>query len=131
MNTNPSLIDSLSLPISTTNNEGNAINTDTCWVSIHGYPCCEGNALNKVYAEDGDGKWGFDFNKKEWCGISSYEEISNQYITQSKNSASTECWSLKQGYSCCIGCTAYSVTDEGSWGIENNKWCGIPAYCSA
>jgi len=132
MNTNPTLINSNTLLTSTTAPKGDdEFDTSGCWVSIYGYPCCEGNDLKRVYAEDNDGKWGYNFTKKAWCGISSYEEISNKFAAQSKNSATgEECWSLELGYSCCIGCTVYSVTSQGSWGVEHNHWCGIPSYCS-
>jgi len=101
---------------------------ETCWASIHGYPCCEGKALNKVYVEDVDGKWGFDFKTKSWCGISSYSEINAIY--ENKASSEKDCWSHKEGYSCCIGCTVFAETESGSWGVEHNKWCGIPRFCS-
>jgi len=44
----------------------------------------------------------------------------------------TVCWSETLGYKCCSnGCKSSIVlTDEtGSWSIENNEWCGIPASC--
>ncbi|ORX45752.1 L domain-like protein [Piromyces finnis] len=110
--------------------EGDESDDDTCWVSVHGYPCCEGESLEKVYAEDVDGKWGYDFVKKTWCGISTYSEISKKYSVLSNAAANNGCWSLKEGYNCCIGCAVYAITDEGSWGVENGKWCGIPSYCS-
>ncbi|ORX61819.1 L domain-like protein [Anaeromyces robustus] len=110
------------------NNSSNEINTDddSCWAFIYGYPCCKGKSRNHVYAEDADGEWGYDINKKSWCGISSYEEIRNKYT---KGKESDDCWSTKYGYSCCIGCTNFATTEEGSWGIERDNWCGIPSYC--
>lgn len=101
-----------------------------CWVSVYGYPCCEGNAMNHVYATDGDGKWGYDFTKQYWCGISTYKEISDKY-NSIKDENDDECWSLEYGYGCCLGCTVFVSTDEGDWGVEHNNWCGIPSYCDA
>jgi len=106
--------------------ETNSGGDDSCWAYIYGYPCCKGKSRDHVYEEDADGKWGYDYDKKSWCGISSYEEISNRYT---KGNNSKDCWSSTYGYSCCIGCTTFAVTDEGSWGIERDNWCGIPSYC--
>jgi len=42
------------------------------------------------------------------------------------------CWSEPLGFKCCSkGCnTGIIYTDrDGSWGVENNDWCGIPASC--
>jgi len=42
------------------------------------------------------------------------------------------CWSEPLGYPCCSkGCqaTSYFIDDNGSWGVENDDWCGIPANC--
>jgi len=36
-----------------------------------------------------------------------------------------ECWSNALGYSCCKGCDVVSTDESGSWGVENNAWCGI------
>jgi len=43
-------------------------------------------------------------------------------------SASAACWSQSQGYPCCSSSSVTVVTTDasGSWGIENNNWCGIP-----
>ena len=35
-----------------------------------GYPCCKKDNT-RVYYSDADGDWGYDFNKKEWCGLAS------------------------------------------------------------
>ncbi|OUM69096.1 Non-catalytic module family DOC2, partial [Piromyces sp. E2] len=36
------------------------------------------------------------------------------------------CWSLAYGYPCCKETTKVWATDEsGTWGYENNQWCGI------
>ncbi|ORX75847.1 hypothetical protein BCR32DRAFT_329626 [Anaeromyces robustus] len=40
------------------------------------------------------------------------------------------CWSVGLGYSCCKSCIAAVYTDnDGKWGVENDKWCGIPTSC--
>lgn len=43
-------------------------------------------------------------------------------------SANAACWSTSQGYPCCSSSSVpVSFTDaSGSWGVENNDWCGIP-----
>ncbi|ORX85741.1 Metallo-dependent phosphatase [Anaeromyces robustus] len=38
----------------------------------------------------------------------------------------SECWSLKKGFECCQpGAIIAFIDDDGKWGIENGKWCGI------
>jgi len=101
---------------------------DKCWASIYGYPCCEGETKNNVYANDINGQWGFDFTTSTWCGITSSKEMINSY--NKKNVNNDDCWSLELGYYCCVGCYVQSVTEEGSWGVEHNQWCGIPYYCN-
>jgi len=48
--------------------------------------------------------------------------------TDSSKPTSTNCWSLILGYPCCQTSTTkvYTTDSYGSWGIENNQWCGIP-----
>ncbi|OUM63650.1 Non-catalytic module family DOC2, partial [Piromyces sp. E2] len=41
------------------------------------------------------------------------------------------CWSEPLGYSCCKGCNTQYEDASGKWGIENNKWCGIPSSCKS
>eukprot|EP00833_Pecoramyces_ruminatium_P015464 jgi/Orpsp1_1/1189496/evm.model.d7180000072449.1 len=89
-----------------------------CWVEQIGYPCCdEGNT--KVYYNDGNGDWGFDFEKGEWCGITPYAEHDNDKV----------CWSEELGYPCCKGCQVYDSDSDGDWGYEDDSWCGIQSYC--
>ncbi|OUM62312.1 Non-catalytic module family DOC2, partial [Piromyces sp. E2] len=93
-------------------------NTDAstikCWSELLGYPCCEENN-DYVYDHDSYGDWGFDFQKKEWCGLTPYEEPANDEV----------CWSENVGYPCCKGCIVYEVDEGGRWGYENKQWCGI------
>jgi len=78
-----------------------------CWAAIIGYPCCSpGNT--KVYLQDENGDWGYDFIKKEWCGISPYEEKTND----------EECWSEIFGYPCCKDCVVYETDEYGKWGYD-------------
>jgi len=45
---------------------------------------------------------------------------------------SSSCWSTALGFPCCSSCSgAFYVDDDGSWGIENDDWCGIPKSCSS
>jgi len=39
--------------------------------------------------------------------------------------AQAECWSSAVGYECCQSCNIRYEDQNGKWGIENNKWCGI------
>jgi len=43
-----------------------------------------------------------------------------------------KCWSLPQGYPCCKNTNEVFFTDEyGSWGVENDNWCGITKNSSS
>ncbi|ORY20698.1 hypothetical protein LY90DRAFT_707763 [Neocallimastix californiae] len=91
--------------------------TFKCLSEFLGYPCCS-SELTTVYAEDEYGEWSYDFTKNEWCGLTKFEDSSNQ-------DHSGECWSEILGYPCCKGCKIYETDSDGSWGYEFNQWCGI------
>jgi len=44
-----------------------------CWSELIGYPCCSTN-LKTEYEKDEYGDWSYDFNKKERCGLTLFEE---------------------------------------------------------
>ena len=91
-----------------------------CWASIIGYPCCSpGN--DKVYLQDDNGDWGYDFKNKQWCGITPYEEKTDDEV----------CWSEVYGLPCCKDCAVYEVDEYGEWGYDFQKkqWCGIQSFC--
>ena len=90
-----------------------------CLSEIVGYPCCAAG-IKTVYAQDLYGDWGYDYSKKEWCGLTPYEERTNDDV----------CWSEKYGYPCCKGCYVFETDDDGEWGYEENQWCGIQSFCS-
>jgi len=90
----------------------------SCWAERLGYPCCSANN-QKIYAHDNDGDWGYNWKTNEWCGISKYDERTNDEV----------CWSEQLGYPCCQGCTVFETDADGSWGYESNHWCGIQSYC--
>jgi len=46
-----------------------------------------------------------------------------------KQVSAASCFAEDQGYKCCKGCTVVLTDDSGSWGVENNEWCGIPNTC--
>eukprot|EP00833_Pecoramyces_ruminatium_P003576 jgi/Orpsp1_1/1177608/evm.model.c7180000062124.1 len=95
--------------------------TINCFSEIIGYSCCPPN-VTIIYATDEYGDWGYDFSKKEWCGLTKYNVSSNEN--------SEECWSEELGYPCCKGCKIYETDSDGSWGYESNHWCGIiPSQC--
>jgi len=91
-----------------------------CLAEIIGYPCCD-KKIKTVYDHDEYGDWGYDFKKKEWCGITPYSESVNE----------EECWSETLGYPCCRGCYVFVSDEDGEWGFENNHWCGIQSFCKA
>jgi len=41
-----------------------------------------------------------------------------------------QCWSEPLGYRCCKTCRVYKTDEDGEWGYENDKWCGIRPLCS-
>jgi len=50
---------------------------------------------------------------------------------QNNGSEQVACWSTGLGYNCCKSCIAVAYEDnDGKWGVENNKWCGIPSNCN-
>lgn len=52
--------------------------------------------------------------------------------TTQGGATSTTCWSTRLGYPCCKGSVGVVMTDsDGSWGIENNNWCGIATTTSS
>lgn len=91
-----------------------------CWSEVIGYPCCD-KGITHVYKQDAFGDWGYDFSKKQWCGLTPYTEPAYDEV----------CWSEKLGYPCCKGCRVFETDDDGQWGYENKQWCGIQSYCSA
>ncbi|ORX82484.1 hypothetical protein BCR32DRAFT_231940 [Anaeromyces robustus] len=103
------------------NDENDKTTLSNCWSELIGYKCCPPN-ITAVYARDKYGYWGYDFDKKEWCGITTYKE---------KEKENEEyCWSNEYNYPCCKTCIVYEIDDKGSWGYENNEWCGIPSHCN-
>lgn len=82
-----------------------------CWSEVVGYSCCSSNETT-VYAHDDNGDWGYDFNKQEWCGLTPYDEPTQDEA----------CWSEELGYSCCKSCKVYETDNDGQWGYENNQW---------
>ncbi|ORX48665.1 coth-domain-containing protein [Piromyces finnis] len=92
-----------------------------CWSELLGSPCCPPK-VTIVYSHDEYGDWGYDFKRKEWCGLTPFEENETEEEEE-------ECWSEKLGYTCCQGCKVYEKDSDGSWGYELNQWCGIPSKC--
>jgi len=88
-----------------------------CMAELLGYICCP-TTITIVYDHDEYGDWGYDFAKKEWCGLTPYTKLSNE-----------TCWSKKLGYPCCNGCKIYESDLDGLWGYEKHQWCGIQPYC--
>jgi len=72
--------------------------------------------------ERGNQTWTF-----ESAGGSSSSSGNNNNNNQS---SAVACWSTGLGYNCCKSCIAVAYEDnDGKWGVENDKWCGIPSDC--
>ncbi|OUM61528.1 Non-catalytic module family DOC2, partial [Piromyces sp. E2] len=93
-----------------------------CISEYVGYPCCPPDVTD-IFAQDENGDWGFDFEQDNWCGLTPVEE--NPPEEEKHTDDVEECWSEYLGYGCCVGCIVYEVDNSGSWGYENDKWCGI------
>jgi len=46
-------------------------------------------------------------------------------------SSGAACWSVGLGYQCCKSCDVVFKDNDGEWGVENEKWCGISKDCAA
>ncbi|ORX43928.1 coth-domain-containing protein [Piromyces finnis] len=91
-----------------------------CFSELLGFPCCP-SGVSTVYAQDEYGDWGYDFENNQWCGLTPFETSLIQ---------EDSCWSETFGYHCCIGCQIILTDESGTWGYEENQWCGIPSYCN-
>ncbi|OUM65808.1 Non-catalytic module family DOC2, partial [Piromyces sp. E2] len=89
-----------------------------CWSELTNHECCPSTVTTVTYRDE-YGDWGFDYNKKRWCGLTRYKEPTPDKV----------CWSKPLGYDCCKSCKVYLKDENGSWGIEFNRWCGIQSYC--
>jgi len=61
-------------------------------------------------------------------GINAYAIFSPSSKSNSKTTSSI-CWSKTLGYQCCSRCNIIYEDNDGSWGFENGKWCGITSSC--
>ncbi|ORY17200.1 hypothetical protein LY90DRAFT_517641 [Neocallimastix californiae] len=89
-----------------------------CWTLSDGYPCCESLA-SKVEGENDE--WGYE--NGGWCGLTKDQQYEFKYGKPKDES----CWSVSLGYPCCSEDNQgiYLIDENGSWGLENNDWCGI------
>jgi len=131
------IVDNSEKPITTTTTTTSAVKTTTtttttstptqteeskykCMAELAGYPCCPKKYSNTVYETDAFGDWGYDYDKRIWCGISPYSEPKE----------TDKCWSELFGYQCCKQCgPVYDEDKNGKWGYEDDAWCGIPHHC--
>ncbi|ORX85415.1 hypothetical protein BCR32DRAFT_196871, partial [Anaeromyces robustus] len=94
-----------------------------CFATKLNYKCCSGCDVAFV---DNDGKWGYENNN--WCGLKdTCDKTEPQPEPQPE--PTDECFSIKLGYPCCNTCNVSTTDQDGSWGIENNQWCGIKDSC--
>ncbi|KAG4101255.1 hypothetical protein H8356DRAFT_280328 [Neocallimastix lanati (nom. inval.)] len=70
-------------------------------------------------------------------GSSSNNSNNNSSNNNNNNNNSSEekpagaaCWSIGIGYNCCKSCNVVYKDNDGEWGVENDKWCGISADCA-
>jgi len=92
------------------------VNGLNCPTLPYGYPCCQ--TTNLIIEVNEIGSWGFE--NGNWCGIYVNDQV------DVNNQVDGSCWSLKLGYPCCTTSTLAIENDSfGSWGYENNHWCGI------
>jgi len=90
---------------------------ENCNARRLGYPCCSKDNT-EIYYHDENGDWGYDFELNQWCGLSLEGEDNNI------------CWSELYGFPCCTECLDNTYVDSyGTWGIENDTWCGIKTSC--
>ncbi|OUM60954.1 family 5 glycoside hydrolase [Piromyces sp. E2] len=115
-----------------TNNDNNKDEKEICF-SEPDYPCCANCDVEIAWNDESNGqRWGIE--NDNWCGIlqSCFKtQITTTSTTTTSTSNTTspttpDCWSLALGYTCCQSSTkVYSTDSNGSWGVENNQWCGI------
>jgi len=90
-------------------------------ITDKGYKCCSTYCV-PVYTDE-DGAWGFENN--EWCGCGA-DTINSKpkadigvYLSKCPMNINN------LGYPCCpLGCEVVYTDDDGTWGIDNNEWCG-------
>jgi len=80
-----------------------------------GYPCCSANCV--INYTDKDGNWSIE--NGQWCGCGSDEDDVNDTLNQCSTKITDS------GYACCSNnCKVVYTDSDGTWGYENNKWCG-------
>jgi len=115
-------------PKSTTNDKNDE--KEICF-SEPDYPCCSSCDIEISWNDESNGqRWGIE--NGNWCGIlqSCFKTQTTTTTTTTSSDISTpstkDCWSLPLGYPCCKSSTkVYSTNNDGSWGVEDNQWCGI------
>eukprot|EP00833_Pecoramyces_ruminatium_P001271 jgi/Orpsp1_1/1175303/evm.model.c7180000053341.1 len=109
-----------------------------CWSKSIGYKCCY-NTSSEVKDIDDYGKWGiiddviydektglYSSKNSVWCGIVELPEPVNPVEPIEPHDTLPICWAEKLGYSCCKNTDeVISIDSDGSWGVEDDKWCGI------
>jgi len=99
-----------------------------CMSELIGYSCCP-SSIKTVYGHDEYGDWGYNFAKKEWCGLTPYTtstEVENPTITPTSD---YQCMAELIGYPCCPPSvkTVFEHDNYGDWGYDYTKkiWCGL------
>jgi len=99
-----------------------AISLSLLIVGALAYDNCK--ETSEVVYEDEDGKWGIENN--DWC------LVVEKATSATAAAVATSCWSDKLGYPCCSKSAETIYTDDdGSWGYEDDEWCGIPEATAA
>ncbi|ORY21660.1 concanavalin A-like lectin/glucanase [Neocallimastix californiae] len=107
----------ISNPGDNTPEEGDA----TCSAKIlkQGYECCP-SGCDVIYTDD-DGDWGV--NNGDWCGCGTNNVPDTPDVPVTPGTCSSKITDL--GYKCCSsGCQVVYTDDDGTWGVENEEWCG-------
>ncbi|OUM64394.1 Non-catalytic module family DOC2 [Piromyces sp. E2] len=96
-------------------------------ITNKGYKCCSTNCTPTFTDEDGE----WTVENGEWCGCTSSSNTPNnddnvKYISKCSMKITNK------GYSCCpIDCEVIYTDDDGTWGLDNNEWCGCSPDDSA
>eukprot|EP00833_Pecoramyces_ruminatium_P001189 jgi/Orpsp1_1/1175221/evm.model.c7180000053075.1 len=92
---------------------------NSCFAIPLGYPCC--TTTRSVSQKDSYGTWGIE--NGSWCGITPASKTGSS----NGGSSSSSCFSKSLGFPCCSSKNTKAVyTDSrGTWGVENDNWCGI------
>jgi len=105
--------------ISNNNDDGEAkVNKCSTKITDQGYDCCSSSCITIFSDKDGD--WAIENGK--WCGCgdnNADDNVSNVKLSKCSSKITDK------GYKCCpLDCRVVYTDDDGTWGLNNNYWCG-------